>query len=77
MIKEAFGGAQPNISQTYLRELKIPLPPLDTQKQIVEILESKFKGIEKLDYFVNDSLDKLSKLKASLLNKAFSGELVC
>ncbi|WP_181882590.1 MULTISPECIES: restriction endonuclease subunit S [unclassified Helicobacter] len=73
----AYGGAQPNISKPMLENLKIPLPPLDTQKQIVEILESKFKGIEKLDYFVNDSLDKLSKLKASLLNKAFSGELVC
>lgn len=60
-----------------LKKIKIPLPPLKTQKQIVELLEAKFKSIEKLEHFTNDSLDKLSKLKASLLNKAFSGELVC
>lgn len=55
----------------------IPLPPLETQKQIVRILESKFAHLEKLAQFVNESLENLQKLKSSLLNQAFKGELIC
>ncbi len=32
-------GAQPNISATYLKTVKIPLPPLKTQKYIASVLE--------------------------------------
>ena len=34
--KDAYGGAQPNISQAIIRNLQIPLPPLETQRQIVD-----------------------------------------
>lgn len=57
-------------------KLPIPLPPLETQKQIVQILESKFAHLEKLSQFVNASLENLQRLKSSLLNQAFKGELV-
>ncbi|OBV29569.1 hypothetical protein BKN38_02945 [Helicobacter sp. CLO-3] len=67
----------PILNKNNFAKLPIPIPPIETQKQIVELLEAKFKSIEKLEHFANDSLDKLNKLKASLLNKAFSGELVC
>ena len=76
MLQDAFGGAQLNISQSYLRGLPIPLPPLATQNQIVQILESKFAHLEKLAQFVNESLENLQRLKSSLLNQAFKGELV-
>ncbi|WP_276891192.1 restriction endonuclease subunit S [Helicobacter japonicus] len=76
MLQDAFGGAQLNISQSYLRGLPIPLPPLATQNQIVQILESKFAHLEKLEQFVNASLENLQRLKSSLLNQAFKGELV-
>lgn len=35
MLSFAGGGAQPNISQGVIRNLKIPLPPLDVQEKIV------------------------------------------
>lgn len=57
-------------------KLPIPLPPIETQKQIVQILESKFAHLEKLAQFVNASLENLQRLKSSLLNQAFKGELV-
>ncbi|MBX0332993.1 restriction endonuclease subunit S [Pontibacter sp. HSC-14F20] len=39
IIKDSIGGAQPNISQAYVRNIKIPLPPLEEQKRIAQVLD--------------------------------------
>jgi len=39
ILSQSYGGAQPHISQGFVKKLKIPLPPLQTQKKIVQILE--------------------------------------
>lgn len=76
MIKDAFGGAQSNISQTYLKQIKIPLPPLETQKQIVKLLEKHLQHADKTGEFIESALNKAKQLKQSLLKSAFLGELV-
>ena len=76
MIKDAFGGAQSNISQTYLKQIKIPLPPLQTQKQIVEILEKHFSSADKTGAFIDSALKNAKQLKSSLLKSAFMGKLI-
>ncbi len=52
LIAQGTGGAQPNISQTILKNLPIPLPPLAIQRAIVARIETLFaeldKGVEKL-----------------------------
>ena len=40
LLNRAVGAALPNISLTIVKELKIPLPPLDQQKKIAAILDS-------------------------------------
>ncbi len=40
IINKGVGGAQPNISATILKKIKIPLPPLPIQKKIAEILDT-------------------------------------
>ncbi|WP_301008511.1 restriction endonuclease subunit S [Helicobacter japonicus] len=66
----------PILNKANFSKLPIPLPPLATQNQIVQILESKFAHLEKLEQFVNASLENLQRHKSSLLNQAFKGELV-
>lgn len=39
LIKFAGGGAQPNISQKIIRDIEIPLPPLEFQREIVAEVE--------------------------------------
>jgi len=46
LVKLSTGGAQPNISQTIVRSLKIPLPPLEIQKEIVAEIGSYQKVID-------------------------------
>lgn len=44
LISLSGGGAQPNISQKIIRDLKIPLPPLSIQKEIV----AEISGYQKI-----------------------------
>lgn len=46
--KQAFGGAQPNISKEKIVGTDFPLPPLSIQHRIVEKIEEVFSAIEKL-----------------------------
>jgi type I restriction enzyme S subunit len=54
ILRKAGGAAQPNISTKAIGELKIPLPPLPTQKKIAAIL---------------DSADQLRNLNKQLIEK--------
>lgn len=47
LIGKSIGGAQPNISQTILRDLTFPLPPIEEQRRIVDIL-NRAASIERL-----------------------------
>ena len=39
LLQKRVGGAQPNISQQIIKEIKAPIPPISEQRRIVEILE--------------------------------------
>lgn len=59
LISLGVGGAQPNISVSILKQLRIPLPPLETQKKIAavldkaqELIDKRKEQLAKLDEFV-------------------------
>ncbi|AJC84218.1 type I restriction/modification system, S subunit [Campylobacter peloridis LMG 23910] len=75
IIKDSFGGAQPNISQTYIKNLQIPLPPLQEQEQIASYLDELSLNIKDLKQNYKAQIKNLQELKKSLLDKAFKGRL--
>ena len=46
MKQRSGGGAQPNISQQIIRDLEIPLPPLEVQRRIVAEIEGYQKVLD-------------------------------
>ncbi len=58
-----------------LKKVRIPLPPLSEQHQIVEILESKLTVCDKIEETISQSLLQAETLKQSILKKAFEGRL--
>jgi len=76
LVKNSFGGAQPNISQTVIRDLLIPLPPLPEQKRIVAYLD-QISEKQKILLKIYENIDnQITELKQSILNKAFRGGLL-
>lgn len=76
LIGKSFGGAQPNISQEIVRDLKLPLPPYNEQKRIVEKIENYFARADEIAKAVEEAQKHSDRMTQSILSKAFRGELV-
>ncbi len=75
-IYNAKGGAQPNISQEIIKDTVIPLPPtLAEQQRIVNRIESMFTKLDEAKEKGQNVVDSFETRKASILHKAFTGEL--
>lgn len=75
LIKKAFGGAMPNISQNVIQNLIIPLPQLTEQKRISEILKEQMAASDKARKAAEEELAAINSLPAAILRKAFNGEI--
>lgn len=74
-VRAGQGGAQPNISQTVIKPWPIPVPPLNEQEKIVEILEEQLSRLEAALASVRSVRVKAAQFGNSLLHAAFSGVL--
>ncbi|MBN8684410.1 MAG: restriction endonuclease subunit S [Chitinophagales bacterium] len=74
IVQDSFGGAQPNISQNYVRNLSIPLPPLETQKKIVEKIDAAFARLDEAIQLQQQNIQRAENLKKSVLEEVFGGE---
>jgi type I restriction enzyme S subunit len=70
------GAAQPNLNTTLIKAIKVPLPPLAEQQRIVVELERRLSVIQELETVVVANLQRATRLRESILHRAFSGELV-
>ena len=77
LIKGASGStAQPHLYLGDLRALSVPLPPLAEQKRIVAEVERRLSGVEELEAVVSNNLQRATRLRQSILQKAFVGQLL-
>jgi type I restriction enzyme S subunit len=66
---------QANVNGTKLQALAIPLPPLAEQTRIVAEVERRLSVVEELESLVTANLQRATRLRQSILQKAFTGEL--
>ncbi len=76
LIAQAVGGAQPNISQTILRNLEIQVPTLDTQREVVAEIEKQFSRLDEAVAGLKRVKANLKRYKAAILKAAVEGRLV-
>ena len=75
LVNQGIGGAQPNISQTILKNLDIPLPPKPTQQAIVFKIEELFSELDKGIENLHTAQQQLKTYRQSVLKWAFEGKL--
>ncbi len=73
--KDAYGGAQPNISSGKIEAMEILLPPKPTQQAIVSKIEELFSEIEKGIESLSTAKQQLKTYRQSVLKWAFEGKL--
>ncbi len=76
-LKEYSGGAaiQNVASVKILKEIKVPLPPVEEQERVVDELDSLREETQRLATIYERKRDALGTLKKSLLHEAFTGQL--
>lgn len=79
LIGKAEGGAQPNISREKIRNLLIPLPPIEEQQRIVDKINEIMPKIDEYEK-IEKELETLKKefptnMKDALLQAAMQGKL--
>ncbi len=75
LIEQGAGGAQPNISQTILKNLDITVPPLAEQHRIVEKIEELFSELDKGIETLKTAQQQLKVYRQAVLKYAFEGKL--
>lgn len=75
LISQGTGGAQPNISQTILKKLQLPLPPLPEQRTIVAKIEQLFSELDNGIANLKTAQEQLKVYRQAVLKKAFEGDM--
>ena len=71
----AFGGAQPNISDTDLLNCFVPLPPTAEQANIVRYLDLELAAMRAITAKVEGAITKLTEYRSALITAAVTGKI--
>jgi type I restriction enzyme S subunit len=67
--------AQPSLSMGTIRMIPVAIPPLSEQQRIVGEVERRLSVIEEIEAVVNANLQRSTRLRQSILQKAFEGKV--
>ena len=71
----ATGATMKNISNKVLSNLRVRIPSLQKQNEILELLSDLSQQTQHLETIYQQKLTALTELKQSILQKAFAGQL--
>ncbi|MGN0497697.1 MAG: restriction endonuclease subunit S [Acutalibacteraceae bacterium] len=74
LLLSARGGTQPNISQEILKQLRVPIPPLECQKEISKHLNEKCSEIDLIMGEKQQLISDLEAYKKSLIYEVVTGK---
>ena len=66
ILRHSCGGAQPNISESNITKLEIPVPPVDKQNEIVDYISSIRNKAKQL---LNEAQSILKSVKIEIEGK--------
>ncbi|MEA3490449.1 MAG: restriction endonuclease subunit S [Campylobacterota bacterium] len=75
LVGGAKGAAQKGIYLKSIKQLEIVNVPLNIQQKVVKYLDEVSQNLEKIKSVQKEKMDSLISLKASILDRAFRGEL--
>lgn len=72
----AYGAGKPGLNLANIREVRLPVPLIDTQRKVVEAIEAKMSVADATAKDLDEHLSRIDALRQSILKHAFSGKLV-
>jgi type I restriction enzyme S subunit len=72
----AYGAGKPGLNLNNLRQLTVPLPPLEEQNRIVEETIRRFQIIDEVESQRNLAARRTDKIRQAILQHAFEGKLI-
>ncbi len=76
LTKFAYGAGKPGLNLEQVRSLKIALPPIQEQREIVAEVDRRLSAVDAVDAEIGHSLKRAARLRQSILKRAFEGKLV-
>jgi type I restriction enzyme, S subunit len=70
------GVGRPRLNLGEIKSIALPLPPLGEQARIVAEVERRLSVVEELESVVSANLQRATRLRQSILQRAFTGGLV-
>lgn len=66
----------PILNKSRFQGLRMPLPPIEEQRRIVDEVERRYSVLDELESAITAGLKRAERLRQSILKRAFEGKLV-
>jgi type I restriction enzyme S subunit len=75
LLEQQSGYGQPNLNIDIVSNIRFPLPPVNEQLKIVELLDTKTKEIDDLIQLEQKKIDLLKEYRQSLISEVVTGKI--
>ncbi|MEN6499999.1 MAG: restriction endonuclease subunit S [Bryobacteraceae bacterium] len=75
LVRQGYGGGQPNINSEIVHSLRIPMPPAEEQTAIVEYLDAQMANIDAAISASRREIDLLREYRTRLISDVVTGKV--